>query len=222
MTLIEGARLRLGDLVPKTSQELAQTDLGPAPPPGGERAFSKDELRRMIEDAGVDPASVKLPDSARVVRSARRLTAIEVSALARQKLEPNLPPGARLISVKSRRGAVTGTGARLTAVKLPKLPRRVGQVTVTATAELSDDGEIVGRLPLTVVLDLDEGATAPLVARGARIELVIEVGRTRVGASAVALADANAGETVSFKVESTKKVLRGRVESERRARVVSQ
>ncbi|MFO0565965.1 MAG: flagella basal body P-ring formation protein FlgA [Polyangiaceae bacterium] len=221
-TVVDGARVRLVDILPSVARDVADTDLGPAPPPGGTRLFSKDELVRLVEDAGVDPKGIPLPANARVVRSALRLAPSELEAQAKARLAPDLPAGVRLVGMKSRRGVVVGKAASLSAVKLPKLPRRVGQVTLTATAEFSDDGAVVARVPLSVVLELAERATEPLIARGARVELVIEQGSTRVSASALAMADANRGDTVTFKVESTRKVLRARVESETRARVVAQ
>jgi flagella basal body P-ring formation protein FlgA len=50
--------------------------------------------------------------------------------------------------------------------------------------------------------------------------LVIERGAASVSASAVALGDGDVGDVVSFKVETTQKVLRGRIETRERARVV--
>jgi flagella basal body P-ring formation protein FlgA len=48
----------------------------------------------------------------------------------------------------------------------------------------------------------------------------VEHGNARVGASASALADTNAGEVAWFKVTSTGKVVKARVESRDQARVL--
>ena len=86
-------------------------------------------------------------------------------------------------------------------------PRRLGlAMLVIATAQL--------------MLVLDEQAAAPLMAKGARVDLVIARGPTRISASGVALDQAEQGETISFRVSSTGKVLRARVDSVTLALVV--
>jgi hypothetical protein len=216
---VDGARIRLSDVVP-AAQDLGDIDLGPAPPPGSSRLLPKEELVRLLADAGVETKSVRLPAVVRVIRTARRLSAAEVTELAHPVLRRALPDGARLIALSARRGIVTSKSSELSTVRLPKLPKRVGQVTLTVTAELSEEGAVVARVPLRAVLEVDERATRPAVARGARLDLMIERGAASVSASAVALGDGDVGDVVSFKVETTQKVLRGRIETRERARVV--
>ncbi len=216
---IDGATLTLGALV-DVAPELADVDLGAAPPPGQSRLVSREEMLRRIQDAGLDAVSVKLPPAVRVTRSSFRLSPKELVELTRPALAGSLPKGARIVGLSASRGAVLAKGTTLAGVKLPKLPKRVGQVSVTLVAELGQEGVVTARLPLRAVLDLDAAATRPAVARGARVDVVIENGRVKVGASAVALADAELGEVSTFKVEATRKVLRARVERPDRAVVV--
>lgn len=219
---VDGPRLRLGELVRDVPAELADFDLGAAPPPGSSRLLPKDELVRALHEGGVDPKIVKLPAVVRVNRSARRYSPAELAEQARPLLQARLPRGARLVTLAARRGALVSKATSVVAVRLPKLPSRVGQATLTVTAELGEDGAVTARVPLKAVLELGPEAVRPDVARGARVDLVIEHGAASVSASAVALADASLGEVASFKVESTKKVLRARLESADRARVVTQ
>ena len=77
------------------------------------------------------------------------------------------------------------------------------------------------RVPVTLVLELSHEAAAPTLAKGARVDLVIARGATRISASGVALDDAELGEVKSFRVSSTGKVLRARLDSPTLAVVVT-
>ena len=99
--------------------------------------------------------------------------------------------------------------------------RRPGPATLTAIVELLHDGEVVSRLPITLLVEVSERAATPLVDKGARIDLVITRGSARISAAGVALEAAEIGEVASFKVSTTQKVLRARVESATRALVVT-
>ncbi|MCK6532585.1 MAG: flagella basal body P-ring formation protein FlgA [Polyangiaceae bacterium] len=216
---VDGPTLKLGELA-DVSSELQDFDLGPAPAPGQSRLVSKDELGRRLADAGIDAKTVKLPSAIRVTRSARHLSAGDLVKSARPALAARLPSGARVLSLTASKGATVAKNVEVMGIRVPKLPRRVGQHTLTITAELGELGTISHRLPLRAVITLDESAAKPAVQRGARLDLLIEQGAVRVGASAIALGDADAGEVTTFKVEATKKIVRGRVLSSNRAVVV--
>lgn len=216
---VDGPSLKLGDLV-EVSAELHEFELGPAPAPGQSRLVSKDELSRRLAEGGVDSKTVKLPSAIRVTRSARHLSAGDLVKSAAPVLAARLPHGARVVSLTASKGATVAKNVEVTGIRIPKLPRRVGQHTLTLTAELGEQGTISHRLPLRAVITLDENAAKPPVQRGARLDLLIEQGAVRVGASAIALADADVGEVTTFKVEATKKVVRGRVLAANRAMVV--
>lgn len=218
---VDGPRLHLGDVVNGAPVEYADLDLGPSPPPGNSRLISKAELSRALALAGLEAKAVKLPSAVRVIRSARRLSAADVASGSRPLVEARLSRGARLVELRARSGVLVANTAAVISIRLPKLPARVGQVVLTATAEIGEDGAIAARVPLRVVLELGPDASRPDVARGARIDLVIEHGVASVSASAICLGDANIGDVASFKVEATKKILRARVEGTQRARVVS-
>jgi flagella basal body P-ring formation protein FlgA len=101
-----------------------------------------------------------------------------------------------------------------------RVPRRAGTHQLGAMAELVRDGEIVGRVPLSVSVTVSEAALEPTVRRGGLVTVYVEHGNARVGASASALADTDAGEVAWFKVASTGKVIKARVESRDQAKVV--
>ena len=216
---VDGPVLRLGAILDAPAG-LEGFELGPSPAPGRSRLVQRDELARRLNEAGIDAKTVKLPSVIRVTRSARHLSASELALAARPALSSRLPTGARLISLSASKGATVAKNVEVVSVRVPKLPRRIGQHTLTITAELGELGAVTSRVPLRAVIALDERATKPLVQRGARLDLVIEHGRIRVGASAIALADADAGEVVTFKVEATKKIVRARVARADRAVVV--
>lgn len=215
-----GAQIHLGEVVPGIASELAEIELGNSPPPGSSRLVAREEMERAIKDSGSETKGLKLPESVRVARPAERWNAERVIHAAERLLAAQLPHGASLSSVKTRRSVVTGKRATPVRVVLPKLPRKTGLVTITGTLEFEEDGEISARVPLTLALDLAPEATEPSVARGARMDLVIDQGAASVSAIAYALSDANVGDVVQFRVEATKRVLRGKIESASRARVV--
>ncbi|HEY3497937.1 MAG TPA: flagella basal body P-ring formation protein FlgA, partial [Polyangiaceae bacterium] len=158
------------------------------------------------------PKALKLPPSLRIEAAAERWNAVDVAAQADSTVRAALPPGVTLVKLTATRGVVVPPGTRVSSVR-PQFPKRAGRHTVTAVAELSSDEDIVARTPLSLVLEVSEAALEPLVKKGDRVNLVIQYGNARVGASGLALADANAGESVWFKVATTGKVLKAKVTS---------
>ena len=219
--VIDGSRIHLSDLTDVQGDELAQVDLGPAPPPGGSRVFAREDLRRELRAQGVDTARLKLPEMVRVQSASRRFSPAEIDALVRARVSSALPSGVSLTELKISKGIVASPRIVVGEVRVPKLVRRSGPATLTAIVELVHDGEVSSRLPVTLLVSVSERAAAPLVDKGARVDLVIARGSARISASGIALEAAEAGEIVSFKVSTTQKVLRARVESSTRALVVT-
>jgi hypothetical protein len=218
---VESARVSFGDIVPSAPRELAGVDLGPAPPPGGSRLIDRAEIERELRRAGADSKGVQVPALVRVVSAAKRFTAADLAKLVEPALRAALPRGVSLKSVSAMRGAMVSPKVEPGAVFLPKLPKRQGNVKVSGSVELVLDGAVVGRVPVSLWFSLEPVAAAPVVKRGARVDLVIERGPARVTAAAVALADADVGEVIQFRVGATQKMLRARVESRSMARVVA-
>jgi hypothetical protein len=219
--VVDGSRVHLSDLIDVQSDELAQVDLGPAPPPGGSRLFVREDLRRELRAQGVDTARLKLPEAVRVQSATRRFSPADIDALVRGRVTSALPSGVSLRELKVVKGIVASPRISVGEVKVPKLVRRSGPATLTAIVELMHDGEVSSRLPVTLLVDVSERAAMPLVDKGARVDLVIARGTARISASGIALEAAEAGEIASFKVSTTQKVLRARVESSTRALVVT-
>lgn len=218
---IDGHRVHVGDIIEGAAPELAEVDLGPAPPPGSSRLFARDDLVRELRSQGIDPAHVKLPTLVRVQSAARRFAPSELSELIRPQLLRALPSGVALKELKLTRGIVASPRIVVGEVRVPKLARRSGSATLSAMVELLHDGDVVSRIPVTVTLLVSPAAAQPLLEKGARVELLIVRGAARIGASAVALESAERGEIASFKVSTTQKVLRARVESSNLALVVT-
>lgn len=218
---IDAHRVRVADVVAGAAPEIAELDLGPAPPPGSSRLFARDDLARELRSQGVDPGNVKLPTLIRVQSAARRFSPSEIAELVRPHLLNALPPGVSLKELKITRGIVASPRIEAGEVRIPKLARRAGAATVTAMADLLHDGEVVSRLPLTLALEVSPAAALPLVDKGARVDLLIARGAARISASAIALEAAERGDIASFKVSTTQKVLRARVESSTLAVVVT-
>jgi hypothetical protein len=218
---IEGGRIRLADLVEGASPEFAEVDLGPAPPPGASRLFARDDLARELRSQGLDPKNVKLPAVIRVQSAARRFSPTELAELVRPQLLASLSSGVTLRELKVARALLLSPHVTVGEVRVPKLARRPGPATITAMVDLLHDGEIVTRLPLTLTLEVSQQAALPLIEKGARVDLTIARGAARISASAVALEAAERGEIASFKVSTTLKVLRARVETSTRAVVVT-
>lgn len=219
--LVESARVRLTDLVQTSDAELADIDLGPAPPPGSSRVFSRGEILRALESRGASLRGKPLPATIRVQSAGKRFSTSELEELVDGAVRAALPPGAKVRSLRVSRAVLTSPRVEVGSVRVPRLVRRAGPLTVTASVDLMHDGEVADRLPVTVALELDERAARALVQKGARVDLVIARGPARISASAVALDDVELGEVRSFRVSSTSKILRARLESPTLAVVVA-
>lgn len=219
--VIDASRVHLSDLTDSAGDDLGRIDLGAAPPPGSSRLFAREDLRRELRSQGVDPSRLKLPAVVRVQSASRRYSPADLDALVRARLTASLPTGVSLKQLKIGRSLVGSPRLAVGEVRLPKLVRRAGPATLTAMVELVHDGAVSSRLPVTLHVELSERAAAPLIDKGARVDLVIARGAARISASAIALEAAELGEIASFKVSTTHKVLRARVETSTVALVVT-
>ena len=209
---VTGRTLRVGDLDPGAPAELADIDLGRAPPPGSSRLLTKKEVFDRVRESGADPKRLSLPASFRVASAAERWKPAELAVRAEGAVRSALPPGVALVKLSATQGVTVPPGT-VVANARPVIQKRAGRQDITISAELRADDEIVARASIRVVLDVSEEALAPAIRKGDRMTLVVAQGNARIGANAVALADANHGDTVLFKVTSTGKVLKGRVAS---------
>jgi flagella basal body P-ring formation protein FlgA len=75
-------------------------------------------------------------------------------------------------------------------------------------------------VPLQVRLVLSEQAARAPVPRGSTITLVIQRGSATVSANGVALQDSEIGQTATFKVQPTGRIVQARIESASMATVL--
>jgi Chaperone for flagella basal body P-ring formation len=218
--IVRGAQIHLSDLVASLPAEIPDLELGASPPPGASRLVSKSEIESIAARRGVNVRDLKLPSSLRVICAAKRWSADELVNAALPSLTEALPTGVSVKRAKTSAKAVTAPNATVSGVRLPKLPRREGEHMTTGTIELSSDGEIVARIPLSLTLDIGATAAVAAVTKGARVQLMIESGPARITAMAVAMADGEIGDTLQFRVATTHKILYGKVVEPTLARVV--
>ncbi len=218
---IDGTRIRLKDVSDGYDEgDLAGLDLGPAPPPGNSRLLSRGEVEDQLRAAGDDAKSLRMPSALRVKSAAKRWSPDDLREAVMPRLMAALPLGLTFKAAKLNRSLVTSPSVLIGAAHFPKFPKREGELTLTATVDLQQDGITVLRLPVTVVVLVTEAATHAAASKGARINLVIEHGAARVTALATALSDTELGALGLFRVASTQRVLRARLVSADSAQVV--
>jgi hypothetical protein len=218
---IESARIHLQDVSDGYDEgELAALDLGPAPPPGSSRLLSRSEVEEQLRAAGDDAKSLRMPSALRVKSAAKRWSPDELREALTPRLMAALPAGLSFKTAKLNRAIVTSPSVTIGDAHFPKFPKRTGELTLTASVDLQQDGATVMRVPVTVVVLVSEAATRPAVSKGARVQLIIEHGPARVTALATALSDTELGALGLFRVASTQRVLRARLSSPDSALVV--
>ena len=199
---------------------LSSLDLGPAPPPGNSRLLSRLEVEDQLRAAGDDAKSLRMPSFLRITSSAKRWSAEELRDALTPKVIAALPIGVQFKASKFTRPLMTSPNVTVGSAHFPKFPRREGELTLTVTVDLEQDTVTVMRVPLTIVVQITEAATRPAITKGARVNLVIEHGPARVSALATALSDTELGEVGLFRVATTLRVLRARLQSPDSAQVV--
>jgi flagella basal body P-ring formation protein FlgA len=218
--VVRGAQVHLSDVLTELPAEVPDFELGAAPPPGTSRTIAKSEIIDAASKSGISLKQLKLPLAVRVTSAAKRWSTEELSSAAAPSLASALPLGVTVKRAKALAKVVTSPSAVISAVRVPKLPRREGECLTTAMIELSNDGQIVARIPLQLSLDISSAAALPTITKGTRVQLMIESGPARITATAIALSDGELGDTLQFRVASTQKILYGKVEQPTLARVV--
>jgi hypothetical protein len=218
---IDGTRIHLADVSDGYDEgDLAHLDLGPAPPPGNSRLLSRAEVENQLRAAGDDAKSLRMPSALRVKSAAKRWSPEDLRAAVMPRLLAALPFGLTFKAAKLNRSLVTSPSVVIGEAHFPKFPKREGELTLTATVDLEQEGKTVLRVPVTVVVLVSEAATHAAASKGARVNLVIEHGAARVSALATALSDTELGGLGLFRVTSTQRVLRARLTSPDSAQVV--
>jgi len=220
--MLDAQRIHFRDVVPEATGSLALLDLGAAPPPGGSRLFSRDDLRTAALLAHEEEKGLRLPASVRVIRVTRRFSERELDMLIRPSLVALLPSGTTILSVHLPKSVTTAPNVAVGSIHFPRLPKRAGLAHTTAVAELVAAGDVLLRVPLTLDVQLDEQASRYVLERGAPLNLVIDTGLTRVSAAATVLVPADVGDVVPCQIVRTRKVLRAKIVSSREATVVQQ
>jgi hypothetical protein len=218
--VVRGAQVHLSDVVSDLPADVPDLEIGAAPPPGSSRTFARSEIQEAASKSGVNLKSLKLPSAVRVISAAKRWSTEDLTNAALPSLNHTLPVGVTIKRARATSKAVTSPSATVSAVRVSRLPRREGEYLTTAMIELSNDGQIVARIPFQLSLDISGGAALPAVTKGARVQLMIESGPARITATAIALTDGELGDTLQFRVATTQKILFGKVEEPTLARVV--
>jgi hypothetical protein len=218
--VVRGAQVHLSDVVSELPADVQDLEIGAAPPPGSSRTIAKSEIQNAADKSGVNLKSVKLPNAVRVTSAAKRWSTEDLANAALPSLQQALPVGVTIKRARAISKAVTSPSASVTAVRVPRLPRREGEHLTTAIIELSNDGQIVARIPFQLSLEISATAAQAAVTKGARVQLMIESGPARITATAIALSDGELGDTLQFRVATTQKILFGKVEGPTLARVV--
>ena len=218
--MVRGAQVHLSDVINELPAEVPDIEIGAAPPPGTSRTIAKSEIQDAASKSGVSLKLVKLPSAVRVTSAAKRWSTEDLANAALPALSRALPLGVSVKRARAISKAVTSPSATISAVRVPRLPRREGEYLTTATIELSNDGQIVGRIPFQLSLDISSAAALPAITKGTRVQLLIESGPARITATAIALSDGELGDTLQFRVATTQKILFGMVEEPTLARVV--
>jgi Chaperone for flagella basal body P-ring formation len=214
---ISGTRIELAELVPSVSGEIGAIDLGRSPPPGGSRLFTRAEIQRQIVAAGFGTVGVTLPDVVRARTPGTTVTGPALAALVRPAVELALPPGVELSTLTVGASLMLSEDATVGTVTLSPIPRRAGSVRVGLSVELMSGGEVAHRLTATAVVKLSTKAARYDIARGGVVRLVLHRKSARIEAEGTALANADIGQVVSFRVTNSNKTLRARIVSEREA-----
>ena len=217
---IDHARLLAGDIVKSAPAGVAEIDLGPAPPPGGSRLLSKNEIESMLRQRGVDTSKLSIPASIRIVGGSKRVTPAELAILITPVIVQNLPQGVGLVKVTPGYDVVIPPSATVGNVDIPRHPRQKGPFRTTATVHIVADGDVVARVPVPVILEVSEAAARPDVARGSRIGLIIDRRSLRIMTQGSCMLDANIGDVVNVLVTATSRVVKAKITSRDEAQIV--
>jgi hypothetical protein len=218
---VAGSRVELVELCPGVPDAIRNTDLGPAPPPGGSVLLDRDRIVATLTAAGIDAKSVGLPKVLRVVGASKRWSPLEVTAFTRRSVEGALPPGITLAHLEAKLPLVASPDAVTGHAEVPRLPKRAGVFRTTIVVPIIADGAVAARVALSATLEISDAAARPDVPRGGRVTLVIDRRSARVGAAGIALNDSDVGDVTEFRVDKTGRIVKARLDAPDLASVVS-
>lgn len=213
--------VRLGQIWAAAPPELQSLEIGPSPPPGSSRLVLRRELERRLSQAGVTHRDLDLPRASRIETLSERWSSERLREAATEQALRVLPPGIELAQVKTQSQQVVPAGTRVSGVEIGKIPRRAGTQTLPAMLLLEYGGSVVRRVPVSLVLNVSEASTLPLVSRGALVRVYVQRTGARIAAQAEALQDGNAGDTIQFRIHQTQRRVHAVVESAQSARMVT-
>lgn len=218
--LVRGSRIELVEILPNSPAELHAIDLGSAPAAGATRLVSKADILREVRAAGFDPASLELPHVVRVKSPGEKLTREALSERLKPRVIEALPKGATLTRLEASVELTLSPEVQFGSVQIPKLPKRVGAVRTSISVELLREGRASQRVPLIATLSLSSTAASYAVPQGSTVSLLIKRRSASISAQGHALADGDVGDVLSFRVASTGRVVKARLESTTSALVV--
>lgn len=204
---ISGSRVRAKDVL---GIDVTDVDLGRSPPIGVTRVIERAEVERAYANAHETPPK-RIPETIRVVRKTRRLTAHDVEAAIRSALaDTKLPRGAMFTNVHAIAIEVPDEFHHVM-VDLPPLPRRAGPITAQATVTFVSEGDTpLAKVTMPVDLALPPEAAFAEIARGAPLTLIVRRGLVEVTISATAATDADIGAVFPLTIRPSGRVVRAR------------
>jgi hypothetical protein len=212
-------RVHLSDVVVAAPADLADLDLGPAPPVGGSRLITKEDLQAAV---GARADKLTLPAATRVTRKVKSLSAKELEKIVqRATAEQPLPKHAALVAVRPPKSFDVADGYERIELTAPKLPRRAGPLTVTVSLRFVRGDEQLGQIDLPCDLSLPKEATIPDVAQRQTLDLTIERGLVEIRTTATANVDGDVGDLIPVTL-SAGKVLHARLIDKSTAEVVEE
>lgn len=218
--LLDSDRILVGDILRDVPPDVAAIDLGEAPPPGGSRMLLREDITRQLRKNSVDVASLDIPPSVRVQSARVVVMPLQFAERARFPVEKALKRGVQLRHIEVRSPVKMSPSATLDRVVIAPLPRRPGAHRTTAMLDIVRNGKVEQRVAVTLELLITPEGAQPEMRRGTRVNLVVSLNNATVSTEAIALAEGNIGDTIPFRVERTKKTLRGRIDSPMSASVV--
>src|SRR4030095_13944317 len=114
--------------------ELADVDLGPSPPPGSSRLFARSDVVALLRSQGITRAFA-MPSTVRVQSASRRFSSTELAELVGPRVRSSLPPGATIKDLRVSRAVLASPRIEVGDVRIPRLVRRTGELTITANAD---------------------------------------------------------------------------------------
>ncbi len=167
---ISGARILVGDLVPRCKETSCSIEVGPAPLPGRSRVVRRQEVVKALKDAGHDSRGLNIPLSRRVLRPAKKVSKEELKNRISKAVVKVLPKGFVLESL----GKVNGTnvpkdGFDVTA-RWPGDERFRRRVSIQV--DLTSDGTSFRTMQIAATLSLN--ARLPVAARYLDVGTIVD------------------------------------------------